>query len=364
MPRPAIPLTKSIALASALLLSAAGACRSTGTSTGSSAASKPESAEKSQRPVAKVGGEVITEGELNGSIKRELSRLDGEHAEKVHGLKTQGLNELVEEKLITAQAKKEGLTPEKLIEREVTAKVSEPGDAELKAFYEQAKARSGGQIPPFEAVKGEIAKMLKDRASGQARKTFVDKLKQETKVEMMLPPLLLPKVEVAAEGPSKGESNAPITIVEFSDFECPFCSRAEESVKKVLDVYKGKVRLVYRDFPLPFHGKAQKASEAALCAQDQGKYWEMHERLFANQQALALPQLKEHAKALGLDAAKFDQCLDSGTKATVVDASKKAGEAVGVTGTPAFFINGRPLSGAVPFEQFKELIDHELGGGS
>jgi protein-disulfide isomerase len=364
MSRPAFPLTKSAALASALLLLAAGGCRSTGSSPGSSAASKAESAEKSQRPVAKVGSEVITEAELNGSIKRDLSRLEAEHAEKVHGLKSQGLNELVDTKLIAAQAKKEGLTPDKLIEREVTAKIAEPGEAELKAFYEQAKARSGGQIPPFEAVKGEIAKMLKERAVGQSRKTFVDKLKQETKVETMLPPLLLPKVEVAAEGPSKGESNAPITIVEFSDFECPFCSRAEDSVKKVMEVYKGKVRLVYRDFPLPFHGKAQKASEAALCAQDQGKYWEMHERLFANQQALALPELKAHAKTLGLEGGKFDQCLDSGAKAPIVEASKKAGEAVGVNGTPAFFINGRPLSGAVPFEQFKEIIDHELANGS
>jgi protein-disulfide isomerase len=323
-----------------------------------------ESAEKSQRPVAKVGSEVITEADLQASIKRELTRADGEYAEKVHGLKSQGLNELVETKLIAAQAKKEGLTAEKLIEREVTAKVPEPGEADLKGFYEQAKGRSGGQIPPFEAVKGEIAKMLKDRATGQARKTYVDKLRQETKVETMLPPLLLPKVEVAAEGPSKGSANAPITIVEFSDFECPFCSRAEESVKQVMKAYEGKVRLVYRDFPLPFHAKAQKASEAALCAGDQGKYWEMHERLFANQQAIAVPQLKEHAKALSLDGGKFDQCLDSGSKAAVVEASKKAGEEVGVSGTPAFFINGRPLSGAVPFEQFKEIIDHELSSGS
>ena len=115
----------------------------------------------------------------------------------------------------------------------------------------------------------------------------------------MLPPLLMPKVEVAAEGPSKGEASAPITIVEFSDFECPYCVKAEEAVNKVMEAYKGKVRLVYRDYPLEFHAKAQKASEAALCAGDQGKYWDMHAKLFANQKALDVPQLKQHAKDVG-----------------------------------------------------------------
>jgi protein-disulfide isomerase len=178
-----------------------------------------------------------------------------------------------------------------------------------------------------------------------------------------LPPLLPPKVEVAAEGPARGEDKAPVTIVEFSDFQCPFCGRAEETVKLVLDKYKGKVRLVYRDYPLPFHNMAQKASEAAHCAGDQGKYWQMHEKLFANQTALAVPQLKDHAKGLGLDASKFDKCLDSGEKTKIVDASKKAGDEAGVNGTPAFFINGRLISGARPFENFKEIIDYELSNG-
>jgi protein-disulfide isomerase len=357
MSRPSI-----VSVAALLLLGGATGCRPTEKGGGSSSSSSTASAEKSQRPVAKIGNEVVTEGELEVSIKPRLSRLEGEHAEKVHGLKSQGLNELIETRLIAAKAKAENTTPEKLIEREITSKIAEPGEGEIKAFYDQAKA-GGGQIPPFETVKGEIVKFIKDRQAGQARKTFVDKLRGETKVETMLPPMLLPKVEVAAEGFAKGEAKAPITIVEFSDFECPFCSRAEDSVKKVLAEYKGKVRLVYRDFPLPFHSRAQKASEAALCAGDQGKYWEMHEKLFANQQQLEPTQLKAHAKELGVDATKFDQCLDTGAKASVVEASKKAGEAAGVSGTPAFFINGRPLSGAVPFEQFKEIIDHELAGG-
>jgi protein-disulfide isomerase len=308
-------------------------------------------------PMAKVGGQVITAGDLAEAIKPRLTKLEADHAEKVYQLKSEALDDLVEKRLIEAKAKREGLTSEKLIEREVKPK--DPSDAEIQQVYDRAKA-SGRQVPPFEQVKGEIAKMLKDRSSGDVRKTFVDKLKSDAKVEILLPPL---RVQVAAEGPAKGDAKAPITIVEFSDFECPFCSRAEDSVKKVLAEYKGKVRLVYRDYPLPFHSKAQKASEAALCAGDQGKYWEMHEKLFSNQQALEVTQLKEHAKGLGLDGGKFDKCLDSGEKAPVIEASKKAGEEAGVNGTPAFFINGRVLSGAQPFEEFKKIIDSELAGG-
>ncbi|HEY0713101.1 MAG TPA: thioredoxin domain-containing protein, partial [Polyangia bacterium] len=311
-----------------VLLGTASACRSTTPTKSTSVTASPEA---SQRPVAKVGGETITEAELQTAVKPRLVRLETEHAEKVHGLKSQSLDELIANRLIANKAKAEGITAEALVEREVNAKVKPAGDAELQAFYDQAKG-SGQQLPPFEQVKGEIANFLRERGTGQAKKDLVDRLRAETKVEKMMPPLLLPKVQVAAEGYAKGDPKAPITIVEFSDYECPFCSRAEDAVKRVLKEYEGKVRVVYRDFPLPFHGKAQKASEAALCAGDQGKYWEMHEKLFANQQALDVTQLKDHAKAVGVDQAKFDQCLDSNSKASVVEASKKAGEAAGVSG--------------------------------
>jgi protein-disulfide isomerase len=312
-------------------------------------------------PVAKVAGEVITEGDLDGKIKPRLSRLEADHAEKVHELKAETLDELIDERLIDRKAKAEGITPEKLTEREVTGKIPEPPASEVQMVYDQTRA-SGRQLPPFDQIRPDIVKFLKERSADQTRKTYLDKLRAEAKVEKLLPPLLLAKVEVAAEGPSKGDPKAPITIVEFSDFECPYCVRAEESIKKVLAAYPGKVRLVYRDYPLPNHTRAPKASEAALCAGDQGKYWEMHEKLFANSRALEVGQLKQYAKDLGLTADKFDKCLDSGDKAKLVEASKKAGEEAGVSGTPAFFINGRPLSGAQPFEKFKEIIDHELRG--
>jgi protein-disulfide isomerase len=312
--------------------------------------------------VAKIGGEPVTAGELDDSVKGPLLRAHIDHAEKVHELRAEALDKLVNDRLVAKKAKAQNLTSEALLQKEVYDKVEAPTDLEEHALYEQARS-AGKELPPFDEIKDEIAGFIRERKSEGALKDYTDKLRGETPVEKLLPPLVLPKVDVAAVGPARGEAAAPITIIEFSDFECPFCGRAEPTVKEVMDTYKGKVRLVYREFPLGMHPHAQKASEAALCAQDQGKYWEMHEKLFENQKSLDVSDLKGYAKALALDSAKFDKCLDSGDKAKEVATSQKAGEEAGVSGTPAFFINGRPLFGAVPTERFKELIDAELAAG-
>jgi protein-disulfide isomerase len=310
--------------------------------------------------VARVLGHTVTEGDLAEASKVPVARLETEHAQQVYDVRSQTLDELINQRLLEEKAKAEGTTTQKLVEREVTTKVPAPTDAQMRALYEQNKA-GGRDLPPFDTVKEEIANAIRDRGTEDARRSYLERLKAEAKVERLLGPLLLPKVAVsAADGQVWGNPTAPITIVEFSDFQCPFCGQAEATVRKVLERYQGKVRLVYRDYPLPFHAMAEKASEAALCAADQGKYWEMHERLFADQAALAVVQLESHARQLGLDVTRFDQCLSSGEKSALIDRSKKAGEAVGVNGTPAFFINGRPLFGAVPFEKFKDLIEYEL----
>ncbi len=175
---------------------------------------------------------------------------------------------------------------------------------------------------------------------------------------MLLDP---PKVDVDTGGREArgGGESAPVTIVAFSDYECPFCRRAEGTVAQVLETYGDKVRYVHRDYPLPFHSHAHDAAEAARCAGDQGKFWEYHDRLFETAK-LTLDDLKQHATELGLDRTKFDECLASGKYESAVDADLQAGSEVGVSGTPAFFINGRMLSGAQPFERFKEVIDAEL----
>jgi protein-disulfide isomerase len=162
------------------------------------------------------------------------------------------------------------------------------------------------------------------------------------------------------DAPVKGPASAPITLVAWSDFQCPFCSRAVPTVRQVEDAYKGKVRIAFKQFPLPFHDKAHLAAEAALAANEQGKFWQMHDKLFANQQALDRPSLEKYAQELGLDMGKFKAALDSGKFKDKVDAEDKEGAAFGVTGTPTFFINGTRLVGAQPFDAFKAAIDKEL----
>jgi protein-disulfide isomerase len=158
----------------------------------------------------------------------------------------------------------------------------------------------------------------------------------------------------------RGDKNAKVTLIEFSDFQCPYCGRIEPTIEKVLKDYSGKVRLVYRHFPLSFHENAQKAAEASECAGDQGKFWEMHDKLYANQTALTLTDLKGYAKELGLNTSNFDSCLDSSKYASKVAAQEAEGQASGVDGTPATFVNGTLISGAVPYEQFKAAIDAAL----
>ncbi|RME53646.1 DsbA family protein [Candidatus Woesearchaeota archaeon] len=165
------------------------------------------------------------------------------------------------------------------------------------------------------------------------------------------------------DDPVKGNPDAPVTIVEFSDYQCPFCGRHFQQtypqlVKDYIDT--GKVKLVYRDFPLSFHPEAQKAAEAAECAGEQGKYWEMHDKLFQNQQSLGVANYKKWARELGLDGSKFDTCLDSGKMANEVKKDMADGQAAGVRGTPSFFINGRPVRGAQPFSVFQGIIEDEL----
>jgi protein-disulfide isomerase len=179
-------------------------------------------------------------------------------------------------------------------------------------------------------------------------------------VTIMLEP---PRLKVADAGrPSRGPARAPVEIIEFSDFQCPFCLRAHPTVAQVLNAYGDRVRFVYRNYPLPNHPNAWPAAEAAACAGEQGKFWEYHDRLFDNQSKLGEADLKQHAAALALDTAKFDACVDAHKYKKDIDADVAAGEEAGVSGTPAFFINGRELSGAQPFEAFKRVIDEELAG--
>jgi protein-disulfide isomerase len=229
-------------------------------------------------------------------------------------------------------------------------------DADAKAYYDANKARFG-TTPEADALK-QIKAGLAQQRQAERRAAFARELRAKYDVKVMLEPYRVP-VEVGS-APVRGNPKAPVTVVEFSDFQCPFCVRARPTVAKVRETYGDKVRWVFRHFPLDFHAQAEKAGEAAACAGEQGRFWEMHDRLWASNSKLQVADLKAHAAALGLDARSFDQCLDSGREAALVGRDAEAGQSYGVSGTPAFFVNGRPLVGAQPFDAFAQVIDDEL----
>ena len=312
-------------------------------------------------PAAKAGSAQAPAPAASGGVAaryagKEISmaELDKEVAAQIHELRAEALEKRILKDLVGMEAKKAGKEERAFLQGIAEKVQAKPTEAEAKKFYEDNKARLEGQS--FEQVKGMIDVQLQQEKQRRVIGEYLSQLKKQSNVQILLP---APRIEVKAEGPSKGPANAPVTIVEFSDFECPFCSRGKKTVDEVMEAYKGKVRLVFRDYPLPFHKKAQKASEAGLCAEEQGKFWEMHDKMF-DEQKLDLADLKATAKALGVDAAKFDACLDSGKFEGKVKANMEAGQAAGVNGTPAFFINGRLLSGAQPFDKFKEIMDQEL----
>jgi protein-disulfide isomerase len=171
---------------------------------------------------------------------------------------------------------------------------------------------------------------------------------------------MIMRKQVEARGPARGPVNAPVTIIEFADFQCPFSAKLVDTLDQVIHKYGDKIRLVFRQYPLPMHPNAAKAAEAALCAWEQGKFWEMHDAMFENQQELYVDHLKAKAAELGLNAESFNHNLDTGKYATDVQRDFQAGQEAGVNGTPALFINGRFVSGAVPFEEITQIVDDEL----
>jgi len=303
-------------------------------------------------PVATVGGRSISRTELESHIRPRLLEIENERYEALRD----GLDEMVGDELFKQEAKARSITPEALEQQEVDGKVPAPTDAEIQQVYDANKEQLGDAS--FDSVKPRIVDYLKQQKAEQRREAFLTELKAKYKTAVLLRP---PVVEVGTGGrPERGGgAGAPVTIIAFSDYECPFCKRAEGTVEQVLSTYGNKVRYVHRDFPLPIHAHARQASEAANCANAQGKFWEYHAKLFASED-LAPEKLQAMATEVGLDRAKFDECLTKQPYEAAIDKDISDGTNVGVSGTPAFFINGRMLSGAQPFEKFKEVIDEEL----
>ena len=321
------------------------------------ALSWPDAARPAPRsePLAEVNGEVITAEEIEQALGAQLRRLE----QQIYDMKRQKLEAVIGERLLAREAAKQSLSVQALLDAEVAAKAGTVADEEVETFYQANKARlKGDEAEARERIRAHF----QSQKLVARRQAYLQSLRSQATmvIRLQAPPVF--KAEVGVEGaPFLGPAAAPVTIVEFSDFQCPFCKQVVPTLTQVRSRYGEKVKLVYRDFPIDgLHPQARKAAEAARCAQDQGKFWEYHDALFADSPKLSPEQLTTYAEHVGLDLPSFGRCLASGTHAAAVQKSLDEGIRLGVTGTPAFFINGELLSGAQPVESFARVIEREL----
>jgi len=305
---------------------------------------------------ATIGDEVISMAELERSAATELAGLEQQRQR----LLDQKLNQLIGERLIAREAKKRGITVEALLHDEVTAKVPPVPDSDVKDFIDQNRRR----IPPGpEAeIKAKVAEFLQRQQINQRRDAFVSGLRAQTPVQVHLKAPEPVRVQIdPSQGYARGPREAPVSIVEFSDFRCPYCKGVVPTLKQLAGQYSERVRWVFRDFPIAsLHPDAPLAHEAARCAGEQGKFWPYHDLLFERATDVSTAALKQYAAEVGADRAAFDQCLDTHKYQPAVSADIDAGTKAGVTGTPTFFINGQPLVGNQPLSEFQRVIEGEL----
>ncbi|HSB61405.1 MAG TPA: thioredoxin domain-containing protein [Vicinamibacteria bacterium] len=303
--------------------------------------------------VAEVDGVPISGEELEGRVDRRLARLRQEEYE----IRRQALDELIGERLLEKEASARGISKEEMLRDEVDRQVKEPDHSLVEQLYQQNKSRFAGQ--PKDEVAREIRKALTERARAERRAALQQKLRQKAEVRVRLEPPRI-DVPVPASAPALGPRGAPVTIVQFTDYQCPFCHRAQATIDEVMGAYDGRVQLVHRDFPLDNHAQAFPAARAARCAGEQGRFWDFHRNLMTVRGTMDEADLRSRAASLKLDPGAFATCLSSGRHDAAIRESLEAGTRAGVQGTPAYFVNGRMLSGARPFEAFREVIDGEL----
>jgi protein-disulfide isomerase len=309
-------------------------------------------------PAADLDGATVTVAEVDAWIKEQLfdQTTDKRDPTKLYEIRSRALDDMINERLLEQEAAPRGLTPDELIRQE-TEKQTAVGDEELLAFYEANKERMGEA--GFEKVKPQILRHLQQQRGNTAAKEYIEALRARASIEIHID---APRVEVRATGPSLGPDDAPVTIIEFSDYQCPYCSRAEPVVKQILERYPSEVRFVFRHFPLDrIHPQARGAAEAAACANQQDRFWDFHGKLFTPGAKFDAESLQQYASDLELDLEAFQTCVEERRFQADIETDVAEGQQAGVTGTPGFFVNGIPVKGARPLDDFVAIIEKELG---
>jgi protein-disulfide isomerase len=311
----------------------------------------PSGSSDSTAVLARVGNQQITLADL----------VQGQHLFQAdyqfYLAEVDALNQAIDKQLLEQEARKEKVTVDQLLQRHVTNRLNI--SEENLHFYYSLLAASRKATPPYSQLREDIRKSVTDILERHMKEAYLQTLRDEYHVRVLLQP---PQAEFALkDARSTGPTDAPVTVVEFADFECPYCRQVEPNLEKLRENYAGKVRFVYEDFPLPMHSHAEKAAEAARCAAAQGKFWPYHDRLFAaDQKGLDVPDLKAAAASVGLDTNSFNKCLDSGEQAAAIQSDMDQGKRLGVSATPTFFINGHLVAGAMSYEAMRDLVDQEL----
>jgi protein-disulfide isomerase len=312
------------------------------------AACQSATAQEDSTVVAEIGDHKVTTQELQ---QREASKLL-QVRYKYYLAEREALDQLIDDELLQMQASREGVTVDELLKRHATVQAKDPTEDELRFYYEGLDTDQ-----PFEVVRDKILDSVHQVRNKKAHDAYVSSLRNQFGVVIELDP---PSAHVEVAGaPRRGPEGAPVQLVEFADYECPYCQKVHPELSKLKEELGDKVAVIYKDFPLPMHPLAEKAAEATRCADAQGKFWEFHDALFETKK-LQVADLKQEARTLKLDAARFDQCLDSGEKADLVKKDVTEGQRLGLTGTPSFFANGHFLSGAVSKAKLREIVEQEL----
>jgi protein-disulfide isomerase len=311
--------------------------------------SEAEKPQADKAVLAVVDGKPIVEDDLD--IRGKLLQLEQQRYE----VTLQAVEDVIAERLLEAEAGRRGVTLEALLENEIHSKVKDPTNLEVETFYEQQKQRIRR---PLEDVRAQVAEGLKALQARQLHDELVANLREKSKVEVRLEPPRVP-VELS-QAPLRGPADAPVTIVEFSDFQCPYCKGIQPVIQQLRERYPEQVNWRFKDLPLTaIHPGAQSAAEAARCAGEQGKFWEYRDALFKADQ-VTLDMHKGVAESLGLDGEPFMRCMASGKYREAVETDGQEAEALGISGTPTFVINGIVLAGAQPLEEFTRVIESEL----
>ena len=327
-----------------------------GTETKQIESSDTKTETQSNQVAATVGSESVLLSEVDQVSAVAQKRAKMAYDQQINQIRRDALEAIIEGKLVDLEVSARKLeNRQALIKLEVVDKTKGPTAKEIAEFYAENKAEIGDT--PIELIKDRIEKYLAVQARESRAESFSDELRAKYPVKELLPKF---RLDVGTHGPSKGPKEAKVTIVEYADFECPFCSQTAQTVLAVQKKYPNDVRVVFRHFPLSFHENAMPAAIATRCAQYQDKFWLMHDQMFARSESLNEEEINKAATEIGLDMGLFKKCMSNPTEAAAVQAEMDEGGAFGVEGTPAFFVNGIPLGGAQPFEAFDELVKSEL----